>query len=123
MLARRPVTKPATKLYHQAFPWHNTELIFKLNHKLVFLKEKEKKAMQEKIANVKIGSVMKATVESLQNYGAFIRLEDGLSGLVHVSQISQKRVKAPKDVLKEGEEVKVKIIGIKDGKISLSMKA
>ena len=90
------------------------------------LKEKEKKAMQEKIANVKIGSVMKGTVESLQNYGAFIRLEDGLSGLVHVSQISQKRVKAPKDVLKEGkegEEVKVKIIGIKDGKISLSMKA
>ena len=79
--------------------------------------------MEEKIANVKIGSVMSGTVESLQNYGAFVRLEDGLSGLVHVSQISQKRVKAPKDVLKEGEEVKVKIIGIKDGKISLSMKA
>ena len=51
---------------------------------LVAEKEKEKKAMQEKIANVKIGSVMKGTVESLQNYGAFIRLEDGLSGLVHV---------------------------------------
>ena len=87
------------------------------------LKEKEKKAMEEKIANVKIGSVVNGTVESLQNYGAFVRLEDGLSGLVHVSQISQKRVKSPKDVLKEGEEVKVKIIGLKDGKISLSMKA
>ncbi len=87
------------------------------------LKEKEKKAMEEKIANVKIGSVVTGTVESLQNYGAFIRLEDGLSGLVHVSQISQKRVKSPKDVLKEGDEVKVKIIGLKDGKISLSMKA
>lgn len=87
------------------------------------LKEQEKKAMEEKIANVKIGSVVNGTVESLQNYGAFVRLEDGLSGLVHVSQISQKRVKAPKDVLKEGEEVKVKIIGLKDGKISLSMKA
>ena len=53
------------------------------------LKEKEKKAMEEKIANVKIGSVVKGTVESLQPYGAFVRLEDGLSGLVHVSQISQ----------------------------------
>lgn len=87
------------------------------------LKEKEKKAMEEKLANVKIGSVVRGTVESLQPYGAFIRLEDGLSGLVHVSQISQKRVKAPQDVLHTGDEVSVKIIGLKDGKISLSMKA
>ncbi len=87
------------------------------------LKEKEKKAIAEKIAKVKIGSVVNGTVESLQNYGAFVRLEDGLSGLVHVSQISQKRVKSPKDVLNTGDEVRVKIIGLKDGKISLSMKA
>lgn len=87
------------------------------------LKEKEKKAMEEKIANVKVGSVVTGKVESLQNYGAFVRLEDGLSGLVHVSQISQKRIKSPKDVLNAGDEVTVKIIGVKDGKISLSMKA
>lgn len=87
------------------------------------LKEQEKKAMEEKIANVKVGSVVKGKVETLQNYGAFVRLEDGLSGLVHVSQISQKRVKTPADVLNTGDEVTVKIIGVKDGKISLSMKA
>ncbi|WP_138304591.1 MULTISPECIES: S1 RNA-binding domain-containing protein [Eubacteriales] len=87
------------------------------------LREKEKKAMEEKIANVKVGSVVKGKVESLQTYGAFVRLEDGLSGLVHVSQISRKRVKSPKDVLSVGDEVTVKIIGLKDGKISLSMKA
>ena len=87
------------------------------------LKEKEKKAMEEKIANVKVGSVLTGKVESLQTYGAFVRLEDGLSGLVHISQISQKRVNSPKDVLTEGQEVNVKIIGVKDGKISLSMKA
>lgn len=87
------------------------------------LKKKEKKAMEEKIANVKVGSVLTGKVESLQTYGAFVRLEDGLSGLVHISQISQKRVKSPKDVLTEGQEVSVKIIGVKDGKISLSMKA
>ena len=62
-------------------------------------------------------------MESLHTYGAFVRLEDGLSGLVHVSQISRKRVKSPKDVLSVGDEVTVKIIGLKDGKISLSMKA
>ena len=87
------------------------------------LKEREQKEKEEKIANVKVGSVTSGTVESLQNYGAFIRLEDGLSGLVHVSQISQKRIKFPKDVLNVGDEVQVKIIGVKDGKISLSMKA
>ena len=45
------------------------------------------------------------------------------SGLVHISQISSKRVKSVGDVLKKGDEVQVKVIGVKDGKISLSMKA
>ena len=66
---------------------------------------------------------MSGTVETLQNYGAFVKLENGLSGLVHVSQISQKRVKNPAAVLNVGDEVQVKVIGVKDGKISLSMKA
>ena len=60
------------------------------------LKEKEKKEREEKIANIKVGSVLTGIVESLQNYGAFVRLEDGLSGLVHVSQISQKTYQIPK---------------------------
>ena len=72
---------------------------------------------------MEVGTVLKGTVETLQNYGAFVKLENGLSGLVHVSQISQKRVKMPSDVLTVGDEVEVKVIGIKDGKISLSMKA
>lgn len=87
------------------------------------LKEKERKAKEEKISNLQVGAVMTGTVDSLQTYGAFIQLEDGLSGLVHISQISQKRIKSPKDVLNVGDEVQVKVIGIKDGKISLSMKA
>lgn len=87
------------------------------------LKEKEKAEREARIAAVKVGSVMKGVVDSIQSYGAFIRLEDGLSGLVHVSQISNKRVKSPADVLTKGDEVDVKVIGVKDGKISLSMKA
>ncbi len=62
-------------------------------------------------------------VESIQPYGAFIDLGDGLSGLVHVSQISEKRIKSPDVVLKVGDTVKVKVIAVKDGKLSLSMKA
>ena len=87
------------------------------------LRDKERQARADKIAGVQVGTVMEGTVETLQNYGAFIKLENDLSGLVHVSQISSKRVKMPSDVLKAGDSVKVKVIGIKDGKISLSMKA
>lgn len=87
------------------------------------LRAKEKQARKEKINSVKIGTVMEGVVETLQNYGAFIKLDGGLSDLVHVSQISTKRVNQPSDVLKVGDNVKVKVIAIKDGKISLSMKA
>ena len=86
------------------------------------LKEKERKEKEAQIASIPIGTVMSGTVETLQNYGAFVKLENGLSGLVHVSQISQKRIKNPAAVLNVGDEVQVKVIGIKDGKI-LSMKA
>ena len=87
------------------------------------LREKEQQARAEQIASIKTGTVMEGTVETLQNYGAFIKLDNGLSGLVHISQISQKRIKTPGEVLKVGDTVKVKVIGIKEGKISLSMKA
>ncbi len=87
------------------------------------LKEKENEEQKQKLREVEVGSVLEGTVESLQTYGAFVRLENGLSGLVHISQISDKRIKSPKDVLGVGDAVTVKVIGIKDGKISLSMKA
>ena len=87
------------------------------------LKEKERKEKEALLESVKVDSVLKGTVESLQNYGAFVRLENGLSGLVHISQISDKRIKSASDVLSVGQEIDVKVIGIKDGKISLSMKA
>ncbi|MBS6397174.1 MAG: S1 RNA-binding domain-containing protein [Clostridiales bacterium] len=87
------------------------------------LKEEEAAKRQEVFSQVQVGDVMDGKVETLKDYGAFVRLENGLSGLVHVSQISDKRVTAPSKVLKEGEDVKVKVIAIKDGKLSLSMKA
>ena len=73
------------------------------------LKEREKEERERQIASVKVGTVMSGTVETLQNYGAFVKLENGLSGLVHVSQISRQRVKFPSDVLNVGDEVQVKV--------------
>lgn len=87
------------------------------------LKEREQQELARKMREVEVGSIMSGIVDSLQNYGAFIRLDNGLSGLVHISQISDKRIKSPSDVLHVGDEVQVKVIGVKDGKISLSIKA
>lgn len=77
----------------------------------------------KKIAKCEVGAVMEGTVDSIKPYGAFINLDNGLSGLLHISQISSQRIKHPGVVLKEGQTVKVKIISTADSKISLSMKA
>lgn len=89
----------------------------------VILKEAEKEEHDHKVAMIVPGTILEGTVESLQTYGAFIALQDGLSGLVHISQISQKRIKKPSEVLKVGDVVKVKVLNTNDGKISLSIKA
>ena len=80
----------------------------------------EKKA---RIEALKIGTVLEGKVETIKPYGAFVDLGNGISGLVHISQMSTKRVATPEEVCKEGDVVKVKITKVKDGKVSLSMKA
>ncbi len=87
------------------------------------LRERAKEEHDHKVAMIVPGTVLEGTVESLQTYGAFVDLKDGLSGLVHISQISQRRIKKPSEVLKVGDKVKVKVLNTNDGKISLSMKA
>lgn len=90
-----------------------------LSGKKVARREERKK----KFESISVGSVLEGTVESLQPYGAFIDLGDKISGLVHVSQISTKRVKSPEDVLAVGDKVTVKVLSNEKRKISLSMKA
>ena len=87
------------------------------------LKEQQKEEHDHKVAMIVPGTILEGTVESLQTYGAVIDLKDGLSGLVHISQICQKRIKKPSEVLKAGDKVKVKVLNTNDGKISLSIKA
>jgi small subunit ribosomal protein S1 len=87
------------------------------------LREKADEERKAKVSNVQVGLVTEGTVETIKPYGAFINLGNGLSGLLHVSQICEKRIKTPAAVLSEGDTVKVKITAIKDGKLSLSMKA
>ncbi len=86
-------------------------------------KEKREAAKKERMAQFKAGDVVEGTVDSIKPYGAFIRLADGVDGLLHISQISTQRIKHPSVVLKEGQTVKVKILSAQDGKLSLSMRA
>lgn len=86
-------------------------------------REKLAAETKKKVAKCQVGAVVEGTVETLKDYGAFVTLENGLTGLLHISQISTQRIKHPGVVLKEGQTVKVKILSADNGKISLSMKA
>ena len=88
---------------------------------VLFDRRREEK--EQKINAVVPGSILSGKVETLKPYGAFIDLGDGLSGLVHISQIANKRIESPGEVLKAGQEVKVKVLKVENGKLSLSIKA
>ena len=70
-----------------------------------------------------VGSVLEGKVTGITKFGAFVSLPEGKSGLVHISEIAYSYVNDVKDHLKEGQEVKVKVIGIdENGRINLSIK-
>lgn len=86
------------------------------------LREKAEEERKNKISNIQPGFVTEGIVESLQPYGAFVDLGNGVSGLVHISQICEKRIRKPSEVLAVGDKVNVKVTAVKDGKLSLSIK-
>lgn len=89
----------------------------------VIAKEKAAEEQNHKISMLVPGSILEGTVENLTTYGAFVALQDGLSGLVHISEICTKRIRKPSEVLSVGEKVRVKVLNTRDNKISLSIKA
>lgn len=66
------------------------------------------------IKKYKVGQLVEGEITSLANYGAFVKIEDGLNGLIHISELSNKLVKDPSQIVKVGEHVKVMIISISD---------
>jgi len=86
--------------------------------------EAAKKRIAELTAEVEVGKVYEGTVLRLLDFGAIVQLLPGRDGLLHISQISQERVNAVSDHLKEGQVVKVKVLEADDkGRVRLSMKA
>lgn len=128
-----PASKLALEYVEEPADYLNKELDVQVisvdeDAKRVVLSAKElllAKVMEEKnkkINKYTVGTVMEGTVEQLKDYGAFVNIGDGITGLVHISQISDRRLKHPSQVLKEGDKVKVKIIKIENNKISLSIR-
>ncbi|HEV8354269.1 MAG TPA: S1 RNA-binding domain-containing protein [bacterium] len=73
--------------------------------------------------SVDVGTVVQGKVVKITNYGAFVELSDGKSGLVHISEIADVYVKDVRDYLKEQETIRVKVLGLNDkGKLDLSVK-
>ena len=72
---------------------------------------------------LEIGAIVEGKITGLTAFGAFVSLPDGKSGMVHISEVSTSFVKDIKDFLKEGQTVKVKVVGVsEEGKISLSIR-
>lgn len=85
-------------------------------------KEEAAKAHEAKLNALQKGYITEGTVTRIESYGCFVEFGDHLTGLVHISQICNKFLKSPKEVVKLGMKVKVKVLSVEDGKIRLSMK-
>ncbi len=93
-------------------------------HKLIFsekgLQEKEEK--EEKVGRYQVGETVEGEVTGAVDFGVFVKIEQGLEGLVHISELDWGLVEDTRALYKVGDRVKVKVIEVKDDKISLSIK-
>ena len=92
------------------------------DNKLIFSeKEAIKDDMQSRFSELKVGDEVEGVVTGVIDFGAFVNV-DGIEGLVHISEISWERVEDPRKYVKNGQDIKAKIIAIDKDRLSLSMK-
>ncbi len=72
--------------------------------------------------SIEVGSIVEGKVTGITNFGAFVELGNGKTGLVHISEVADAYVKDINDFLKQNDMIKVKVINVSDGKIGLSIK-
>ena len=92
--------------------------------KLIFSeKSSAQKEKHEMLSKYEIGDLVEGTITGIVDFGLFVKIEDDLEGLIHISEVDWKLVEALRSLFKVSDKVSAKIIEIKDGKISLSLKA
>jgi len=89
---------------------------------IVSEKETTKAQVKETLKNYNIGDIVDGVVSGVVDFGAFIKFDDGLEGLVHLSELAWKRIDDPRDVISVGDQIKAKIINIDGSKVSFSIK-
>ena len=89
------------------------------------IKRLQKDPWAEAISKYKVGDIVEGEIQKVVPYGAFVRIDKGLNGLIHISELSDKLVKDPADIVTEGDTVKVKILSISSTErhLGLSLKA
>lgn len=93
-------------------------------NKIIFSeKGVESEELKEMIAKYQIGQVVEGEVTGVVDFGIFIKLEEGLEGLCHLSELDWSLVQDPGDLFKVGEKVSAKVIAVDGGRVSLSVKA
>lgn len=85
-------------------------------------RERAAKEHEKKLDALQKGFITEGVIQRIESYGVFVDIGDGLTGLVHISQICNKFLHSPNEVVKLGQRVKVKVLEVNEGKIRLSMK-
>ncbi len=85
-------------------------------------RERAAEEQERKLNALQKGFITEGIIERIESYGVFVKIGGGLTGLVHISQICNKFLHSPNEVVKMGQRVKVKVLDVSEGKIRLSMK-
>jgi len=91
--------------------------------KLIFSERGPQEQKEATTEEFSVGDVVDGEVTGAVDFGVFVKIKDGLEGLVHISELDWGLVENPKTMYKVGDQVRVKVIEVKDGKVSLSIKA
>ena len=83
----------------------------------------QEESIKEELAKLKVGDVVNGEITEVTDFGAFIRMGNGLDGLIHSSEIDWKFIENPREVLHGGDQIEAKIISLDGGRVSLSLKA
>ncbi|MEA2112454.1 MAG: S1 RNA-binding domain-containing protein [Patescibacteria group bacterium] len=117
------ILEELNKIVGQSLPVAIIGVLPKENKLIFSEKDPNQKEKGQIVEKYNIGDIIEGEITSAVDFGIFVKIEDELEGLIHISEISWSLVKDPKTLFKPGDKIQVKIIEIENGKISLSIKA
>lgn len=118
---KQKILQELNKFAGQNFEVKIIDISQKEKRLIVSEKAAQEKELKEVLNKYKVGSIIEGTITGVAGFGVFVKF-DNLEGLVHISELDWQLIENPHDIVKVGEKIKAKLIGIEDDRISLSMK-